>query len=427
MLRSNIKKMCAVAALSAASVLLLTGSAAATSQERWDAAQQGVQYLSASQPLGGSFACPSTVTNWSAVAAAAAGEDLSVFQTGGASLLDALLADPLTGACPATDIERRILEISAAGQDASDFGGVNYADLLLGYFNNGQIGEPTLLNDDIFGILALAALGHPDLYDEAQQSLDYLLLNREADGGFSFTTLTDAECGFYCGSDNDDTAAAIVALKAAADIGLTNADLETALEEALQYLLVNTRQADGGFIFASVFGGPSSGSSTAWALMALNAVGDSVAAEAAAAQDWLVAHQGDDGNFEVFGFDYTPEAVLALLGTTWLLQPEPMQAPPAPQPEPTPNLVTYSTPSQVAVANTTIAHHDTDEAAEVLSEQAPVDDTQKNVPNDSQEKAAEPVSEKDDSNNTTWFVLAGFIVVAILWFVIQSKSKQKKS
>jgi hypothetical protein len=315
---------------------------AAVNADPLSAAADGIRYLNANQGTdGGISGGIGGETEWTAVAVQAAGKQASTFTHGGSSLLDFLKDGTADMDTPALAIEREIIAIAAAGQDPSDFGEIDYMALLSAKHKGGQIGDnvpSVLLNDDMFGIIAIDATHDTGLLPEAQNALDYLLAHQGADGGFSNTT----DCSVWCGEDSNDTAAALIALYAASDLGLSPSDTTINLDlrkgEALNYLLT-TRQTDGGF--SSDPSSPSDGSSTAWALMALNLVGSSVETSAASARNWLMNDQNADGGFSFGAYGITnsdtyttSSAVLALLGTTWLLNPAPtpivVQAPQPP-------------------------------------------------------------------------------------------------
>jgi Prenyltransferase and squalene oxidase repeat len=310
---------------------------AAASSTPQTAASAGLQYLANNQNSNGSISGYGGESEWSVEALEAAGQDPSTFaHNGSASLLDFVKTDVPGAGAPVTTLERNIIAIAAAGQGPSSFGGTNYDALLESQHVGGQIGDPTLLNDDMFGIIAIDAAHVSALQAEAQDGLDYLLANQDTDGGFSYTTTPGT------GSDNNDTAAAIIAMYAAQDLGLTAPNLDTAESNALAYLL-STQQTDGGFAYDNF--SPSDGDSTAWSLMALNAIGNSVSAQATAARNWLLQDQNPDGGFSYGAYGVTDsdtyttaQAVIAVLGTTWLLRPSPIsvtaQAPPPTTPSP---------------------------------------------------------------------------------------------
>lgn len=339
---------------------------AATNEEAIAAAQKGVEYLAANQSTDGSITGFGGETEWSVVALQASGQDPASFkQPTGASATEFLQNNQLPDTAPATDIERKILAIAAAHQDPTTFGGTNHIDRLADKHVSDQIGDPTLLNDDIFGVIAIDASQSETLRDMAQDGLDYFLAHQQTDGGFSYTTTVCA----FCGTDSNDTAAAIIAMYSAENMGLSSANLTTGKDKALVYLL-GTQKEDGGFGYDTF--SPSDGSSTAWALMALNVIGSSVQTQAQAARDWLLANQNADGGFSygAFGFvdsstSITAHALVAILGSSWLLRPEPVKpvittstaqppvTPPVQTTQPTPVQIA-SAPTSPTIAPTTI-------------------------------------------------------------------------
>lgn len=420
MKKRTIKKTLIALGLSFALSLQFAGSAsAASAEQRWTASQAGMTYLINNQTADGDV---SGVSDWAIIAATASGMSEDDLTKDGVSVVDYLLVNPLTAASPATDVERRILAIVAAGQDPSDFGGVDYVAMLNSYHNEGQIGDTSLLTDDIFGLLAIAAAGDSVLDAMAQDALAYLLANQESDGGFGWATSAHP---WYEGSDSNDTAAALVALMAAAGMELEHANLETAFVDATLYLL-GTQQENGGFGYNMVYTDPD-GDSTAWGLIALNALGSEFETEAAAARDWILDHQNEDGSFSGFvAAKTTVHSVIALLGTTWLLQPEPLEQPvPQPTTPPAPTTpVAHITPV-VKTVSTPVNNED----SQVLSEQTQSEETVQTTAapvDEPKEEKSETVSTKQKKSNYTWLIFLGLILVAIVWFVLQSKSKQKE-
>src|SRR5579885_285658 len=83
---------------------------------------------------------------WAIMAYAAMGQNVG----------QSFLSQPVTSGI-ATDVEKRILAITAQGGDAQSF--VTELECLT---NSGQIGDSSLINDDSFGILALNSAGVSD-------------------------------------------------------------------------------------------------------------------------------------------------------------------------------------------------------------------------------------------------------------------------
>lgn len=403
---------------------------AATAADSSSAVASGLKYLANNQQTDGSISGFGGESEWTAIALQAAGQQAASFTNGGSSLLDYLKTDTASSTTSATTIERDILALTATGQDPADFGGVNYEALLATKYTGGQIGDPTLLNDDIFGIIAIDAAQDKGLVPEAQDALNYLLAHQAADGGFSYTTST---CS-YCGSDSNDTAAAIVAMYAASDLGLGSTTVDAAQSKALVYLL-GTQQADGGFGYDQ--SSESDGGSTAWALMALNAIGSSVSSSAASARGWLLKDQNADGGFSYGAYGTTtsdtyttPNAIIALLGTTWLLKPAPtatVSKPPASgsttngavgstsTPPPKPPARTQATSNKPAVTPVPSVNGTEPQPASSPKVEA----AKTTVP--SSGKAAPDLVSSNKSRSYNLYYLALLGSIALMWFVLESR------
>lgn len=188
----------------------------------------------------------------------------------------------------ATDYEVPILAIAAAGQNPQTFGTTDYVAKLKTFYSNGQIGDSTILNDDIFGILALSAAKLPATDEVLTAEKSYLIAQQNSDGGWSFSK--------GGASDSNTTAAAITAL---ISLGLTGSDSQ--MVKALDYLKT-CQNSDGGFTYdpKSSYGTDSDSSSTAWVLWALNALGishSSWSKDGHSPADYLEANQTTAGYF----------------------------------------------------------------------------------------------------------------------------------
>jgi iron complex transport system substrate-binding protein len=80
-------------------------------------------------------------TSWAVLAIAAAGEDPHNWPQNGHDLIDYLSANASANLNPntATDWERMVLSIVSAGDNPRSFGGINYTDKLLAFYNNNQM------------------------------------------------------------------------------------------------------------------------------------------------------------------------------------------------------------------------------------------------------------------------------------------------
>ncbi|OGF52524.1 hypothetical protein A3I27_02825 [Candidatus Giovannonibacteria bacterium RIFCSPLOWO2_02_FULL_43_11b] len=162
----------------------------------------------------------------------------------------------------ASDYEAAILALTAAGKDPRSFPNENFVQKLKSFYSNGQIGDPSLLNDDIFGLLALLAAGEPIGDEVASGAKNFIVQNQKEDGGWAFALST--------GSDTNMTSMTLMALLEA---GASKTDAN--ISKAVGYLK-DAQNSDGGFPYdpKSSFGTSSDASSDAWALSALNKLGE---------------------------------------------------------------------------------------------------------------------------------------------------------
>lgn len=314
----------------------------------------GINYLKSKQDLTGKITGFGGESEWAALGLSSNGLDINSIKvsTSSASLKDFLLSDQPNSSSPATDWERKILAIVAIHADPTNFNGVNYIQKLESFYNNNQIGDINLLNDDIFGLLSLIAGNSPNSQIK-QNVLNFIISHQNNDGGFSWSTNSSINS-----SDSNDTAATLQALEAAKNNGLTNTNLDTSITQAKNYLFT-TQKNDGGFGYDTA--SDSDGSSTSWALQTLNVLGQSNSQQAVSAKTWLLNNQENDGGFHYqqgSGSDtYTTSHILiALSGKGWLLNSvatpsaslTPTATPsafPSSSPTPTPSPDTTSTPS----------------------------------------------------------------------------------
>ena len=253
-----------------------------------------------------------SVDAWVVMAIAAAGQNPDSWTAGGNSIVDYLRdnASANLDANKATDWERSILAIVAAGKNPRNFGGINYVATLLALYDDGssQIGNADWLNDDFWGILALVAIGESPTIIEA--SKDFIINNQNIDGGWG-----DNVGG---NSDADNTAAAVSALIAAG----VSPDSQT-IFKALNYLKTQ-QQNNGGFVSEEA----TNSAVDAWVINAIidagqSPVGDEWRRSGKTPIEHLLSLQDTDGFFNyTAGVESQEEwmtayAVLALMGKSW--------------------------------------------------------------------------------------------------------------
>ncbi len=233
------------------------------------------------------------------------------------------LKQALSSSAVATDYEKRILAISAQGENPKTFGSENFVTKLESMFDGNQIGETFLLNDDIFGILALKSAGVSG--NIINKSREFILNNQNSDGGWGY--------GPTISSDSNTTAMAIAALS------------QTGGVPANAYTFVNSsKNSDGGFGYTA--GHSSDGASTAWVILGLRSAGQTIPSNSLSFMESL---QLSSGAFKWQPSDSTGSslvtayAVIALSGKSMPISfsgstptppPPPAPNPPAPNPPP---------------------------------------------------------------------------------------------
>lgn len=191
-----------------------------------------------------------TVNAWVAMALAAAGETVDVSS----------LKNLSTGS--ATDFAAATLALTANNKDPRNYPAIDYVAKLKSFHTGSQLGDATLINDDIFGILALVSADVPVSDSVVAGSKAFILAHQNADGGWSFAT-TGA-------SDTNSTAAATMALL---EVGVAKSDAQ--IIKAVAYLK-SAQNSDGGFPYdpVSQWGTATDAPSTAWVISAINRLGE---------------------------------------------------------------------------------------------------------------------------------------------------------
>ncbi len=310
---------------------------------------QALHFLESKQDVSGrintGFSAPS---QWSAIAFASNGMDISTIKNPSVSLRDFLEGNIPSEPSSATDWETRILAIVATDGNPANYGGVNYITHLENFYNNNQMGDVCSLNDDIFGLLAEVAAGTGSDIQIKQTVLNFLISKQDPlDGGFGYSA---PGCAYYATSA-DMTGAAVQALIAAKNNNVTNPNLDDAIVRAKNYLLVN-QNSDGGFGYY----GSSDTDTSGWVLMTFNVLGLADSTPSAKLKGWLISQQSkDDGGF--LAFDYgsnsflsnattTAQAIIGLSGKSWILKIfDPSTLVPTTTPVATPAALLTSTPT----------------------------------------------------------------------------------
>jgi hypothetical protein len=326
--------------------------AAVTEAEELAAARHGAEWIALLQEPNGELA--SFGGDWSMIALASVGinaADVRLSPTE-ASAQDFYLSQ-WTSQPPAlfsaTDFERAILSGYAGGLEPSRLDAqTNLVADLAAQFNGHELGEKGATNSDVFGMLALSAIGAPnDVIDALAQTVRQ---QQDADGGWNFAAGAQH-------SEADLTGAAIAALCAA---GTPSTD--PAILNAESYLHTVQDTATGGFVNPSV-----NTDSTAWVVSGLDACkidpqGPDWATTAAKTPiDFLTAQQSEDGSFQFHAHDEeedfysTQDAVRALSGMGFIAPPPARQESSDPKTRPAPT-VAVGTPVPMTLVIDSAGH-----------------------------------------------------------------------
>lgn len=222
------------------------------------------QFIEKYQQEDGSFASP-LITDWSAMA-------LSTFSVSRPSVvaIREFLENDQTIPSSLTDYERRAMALMSLGIDPFKTH-INYIDKILEFYKDGQFGDKTLFNDDVFAILVLRKAGISNLDERIRNSAQ-------------FVRRFQNEMGAWNGVDM--TASTIQAL-----LLVPGGENERAVKKGLEYLR-SVQFDDGGY--SDVF-------STSWVAQAVLAPGGEL-------KDWvknklnpldfLTSHQKKDGGVD---------------------------------------------------------------------------------------------------------------------------------
>lgn len=252
-------------------------------QQPSDPVSAAVGFLGAHQQLNGSFASP-LLSDWAAIAFASADAPHRSLKQYLVSAPDKLET--------ATDFERRAMALAAVGINPQ-----KEIKEIVARFDGSQLGERSLINDDIFALIVLSQGGYA-ASDPIITSLAGTLVASQQDNGAWVST--------------DLTAAAIQALAPLSSLpGVLGAT-----SRARSYLA--TRMDTNG-CFGNSF-------ATSWGIMAIHALGESPdawsSASGATPLTCLKASQALDGGFEEGASTdmrvwATAYAIPALSGKTW--------------------------------------------------------------------------------------------------------------
>ncbi|MEI6478881.1 MAG: hypothetical protein WCO18_01165, partial [bacterium] len=106
-------------------------------------------------------------------------------------LKEFLRTDSLDGTAT-TDYERRAMAMLALGSNPYSDGTENYIQKIVDSFDGNQIGNPSLFNDDIFGIITLLSSGYDPTDEIIQRPAQFIISKQSSNGEWDSVDLTGA-------------------------------------------------------------------------------------------------------------------------------------------------------------------------------------------------------------------------------------------
>ena len=257
----------ASAILAASLVFIVSGAGALPAKAQNDPGSRALRYLATQQsattgaePAGFS---PYDTSEFYAIGAAAAGYDPNALRNGtGPSVIDYLTTNVMSATADGGNTGRLLLTAVAARQDITSFGTVNLVTKLNSFYSGGFY-QANSAQGQALAILGLKAAGA----SVQQPAVDAVKKAQDADGGWDYLLVANDPNAAtnYDTSDTNSTAFALMALAAVGDHSLD--------AKALAWLKTQ-QQPDGGFAYQ---GSPSDPDSTALVLQALIATAQSPA------------------------------------------------------------------------------------------------------------------------------------------------------
>lgn len=198
------------------------------------------------------------ISSWAVMAIASSEEDPNNWRNGGSSVVEYLKINlGLLSSC--SDYSRFLLSMVAARTDPQTItkDGLDIVTKLESFYDGTQFGDPSLINDDYWAVMALVSAGVYTSDTKIQNALSLIKASQNmGDHGWSWAVGQD--------SDVDSTAAAIMALISAGEPVSS-----TFVANGLSYM--KTRQTDTGGFDSWGFG--TSAETDSWAIQAIVAAG----------------------------------------------------------------------------------------------------------------------------------------------------------
>lgn len=217
-----------------------------------------LNFLSQNKNSDGDFG-GSMYTDWVAIGASAGNST-----TLKSSILNYLISNPINSNT-ITDYERRAMALMALGVNPYTGTDVNYINKIITSYDGTQIGDSSLSNDDIFGLIVLQNAGYTKNDEIIKNVISFVIKNQSSNGSWGSV---------------DMTAASIESLNSFKSLSGVSESISKG-----ELYLITEQKSDGSF------GNPSS---TSWAVQALS-LNNSYSAQVDKAIKYLAVEQYTDG------------------------------------------------------------------------------------------------------------------------------------
>ncbi|MCX6754501.1 MAG: DUF4430 domain-containing protein [Candidatus Nomurabacteria bacterium] len=144
-----------------------------------------LNFLSSNQNSDGSFSS-SMYTDWVAIAASAGNSP-----TLKSSISNYLKSNPIVSSS-ITDYERRAMSLMALGVNPYNGTSVNYINKIISSFDKTQIGDSSLFNDDVFGLIVLQNAGYTQNDEIINKTISFIIKNQFSNGSWGSVDMTSA-------------------------------------------------------------------------------------------------------------------------------------------------------------------------------------------------------------------------------------------
>ena len=244
-----------------------------------------------------------SVTDWAALAIAAAEQNLSQWETTKQYLISSTTQ---LNNSEATDWQRHCIALCAFNINPYNASGIDVISKIKGFYHHHQIGQIDNIYDDIFGVIALASAGINSSDPMIKNTINTIISYQKEDGSWN---------------DVDSTAAAIIALSIS-----TSNDSKTSIIKGLDFIK-NHQQNNGSF---NSWGNENT-ATTSWVLCSLSSINEQPYSQEwlennKSSVDFLLNQQQKNGSFlytekqDLNSEWMTAYAIIALTGKTFIIQ-----------------------------------------------------------------------------------------------------------